>query len=126
MKNKILLVDDDPDICLTMKTVFDDAGFDLHVVKNGSECLEALEKGFHGVVLMDVTMPGMSGWDVVREMVNKGYMEGNVVAMFSAKAPPEEDMDSLREYVADFIKKPFEPEKLIKIVNGYFDKLQNP
>jgi len=84
MDKKILLVDDDPDICLTMKIFFDDAGFDLQVVKNGSECLEELENGFHGVVLMDVMMPGMNGWDVVREMVDKGYMDGNVVAMFSA------------------------------------------
>ncbi len=124
MDKKILLVDDDPDICLTMKIFFDDAGFDLQVVKNGSECLEELEKGFHGVVLMDVMMPGMNGWDVVREMVDKGYMDGNVVAMFSVAAPSEEDMDGLRDYVAGFISKPFDTEELIEIVNGYFDKLQ--
>ncbi len=124
MDKKILLVDDDPDICLTMKIFFDDAGFDLQVVKNGSECLEELEKGFHGVVLMDVMMPGMNGWDVVREMVDKGYMDGNVVAMFSVAAPSEEDMDGLGDYVAGFISKPFDTEELIEIVNGYFDKLQ--
>jgi len=124
MDKKILLVDDDPDICLTMKIFFDDAGFDLQVVKNGSECLEELEKGFHGVVLMDVMMPGMNGWDVVREMVDKGYMDGNVVAMFSVAAPSEEDMDDLGDYVAGFISKPFDTEELIEIVNGYFDKLQ--
>jgi DNA-binding response OmpR family regulator len=124
MDKKILLVDDDPDICLAMKVVLDDAGFDLRVAKNGSECLEELEKGFHGVVLMDVMMPGMNGWDVVREMVDKGYMDGNVVAMFSAKDPPKEEMDALGEYIAGFIEKPFDTEELIEIVNGYFDKLQ--
>ena len=124
MDKKILLVDDDPDICLTMKILFDDAGFDLQVVKNGGECLEKLEKGFHGVVLIDVMMPGMNGWDVVRERVHKGYMDGNFVAMFSAATPSEEDMDGLGDYVAGFISKPFDPEKLIEIVNGYFDKLQ--
>ena len=124
MDKKILLVDDDPDICLAMKVVLDHAGFDLRVAKNGSECLEELEKGFHGVVLMDVMMPGMNGWDVVREMVDKGYMDGNVVAMFSAKDPPKEEMDALGEYIAGFIEKPFDTEELIEIVNGYFDKLQ--
>jgi len=113
MDKKILLVDDDPDICLAMKVVLDDAGFDLRVAKNGSECLEELEKGFHGVVLMDVMMPGMNGWDVVREMVE-----------FSAKDPPKEEMDALGEYIAGFIEKPFDTEELIEIVNGYFDKLQ--
>ena len=124
MDKKILLVDDDPDICLAMKVVLDHAGFDLRVAKNGGECLEELEKGFHGVVLMDVMMPGMNGWDVVREMVDKGYMDGNVVAMFSAKDPPKEEMDALGEYIAGFIEKPFDTEELIEIVNGYFDKLQ--
>jgi len=109
MDKKILLVDDDPDICLAMKVVLDDAGFDLRVAKNG----------IHGVVLMDVMMPGMNGWDVVREMVDKGYMDGNVVAMFSAKDPPKEEMDALGEYIAGFIEKPFDTEELIEIVNGY-------
>jgi CheY-like chemotaxis protein len=117
----ILVVDDDKDILFTVRSIFKRHSVPVFVVSSGSECLEVLEKGFRGVVLMDIMMPGMDGWDTIKEIVDRGLAEDLVIAMFTAKDVPDTKMEYLKEYVIDYITKPFEPQDLITIVDEYLD-----
>ncbi len=119
----ILIVDDDEDILFTVKSIFKKNGMDVTLAKSGKECLEILEKGFHGVVLMDIMMPGMDGWDTVHEIVSRGLADDLIISMFTAKDAPDAKMDYLKEYVIDYITKPFEPDELITVVREYLDLL---
>jgi DNA-binding response OmpR family regulator len=122
-KKGILVVDDDEDILFTVRSIFKRHTVPVIIAKSGAECLEQLEKGFQGVVLMDIMMPGMDGWDTIKEIVEKGYADNLIISMFTAKDVPDTKMEYLKEYVMDYITKPFEPNELISIVDDYLNLL---
>jgi len=119
----ILVVDDDEDILFTVKSIFKRQSVPVLIAKSGKECLEILDKGFRGVVLMDIMMPGMDGWDTIREIVDRGYADDLIISMFTAKDVPDTKMEYLKEYVIDYITKPFEPQDLIETINEYLELL---
>ena len=69
-------------------------------------------------------MPGMDGWDTIKEIVDNNLLEGNIIAMLTAKDQPDEKMDKLKEYVIDYLTKPFDPDELIATVDEYFTYLE--
>jgi len=123
MKNKVMVVDDDPYILLAVRELFESEGIEVITALGGKECLEEMKKGFKGVILMDIMMPVMDGWDTIREIVNQGFLEGNIISMLTARDVPDEKMEGLKEYVLDYITKPFDSNELVATVKGYFDTL---
>ncbi len=123
MQTKIMVVDDERLILSTVKALFKHHGLHVTTASSGQECLEELEAGFKGVILMDVMMPQMDGWETIKEIVDRGLLEGNVIAMLTALDAPDQKMEGLQEYVIDYITKPFEAEELIATVKGYLEYL---
>lgn len=123
MKNTVLVVDDDELIRRTVKRVLEGAGIEVLTAESGEQCLDLLAEGFEGLVLMDVVMPEMSGWDTIQVMIDKGYAEGNIICMFTGKEVPDEKMEPVKEYVLDYIRKPFNNEKLIALIKEYLSYL---
>lgn len=119
MGNRVMIVDDEPSILIAVRELLKMEGYDVITAQGGEKCLEELKKGFKGVILMDIMMPAMDGWDTIEHMVNEGLIEGNVVSMLTAKDVPDAKMDYLKEYVIDYITKPFDPEQLVSIVGEY-------
>ena len=119
-----MVVDDDEDILFTVRSIFKKRNIPIITAKSGKECLEQMEKGFRGVILMDIMMPEMNGWDTVQGIVDRGYIDDVIISMFTAKDVPDTRMEHLKEYVLDYITKPFEPEQLVDIVDDYLDLLE--
>jgi DNA-binding response OmpR family regulator len=65
MKTKVLLVDDEPRICAALAGALVSEGFDVVFVENGDEAIQATHNGLFNLVLMDLRMPGRSGWDTL-------------------------------------------------------------
>ena len=122
-QKKLLVVDDDPFILIAIKELFEPEGYTVHTAKSGQECLGELAKGFKGVILMDIMMPKMDGWDTIRQIVLNGYNNGNIISMFTAKDQIDQKVDDLKEFVIDYITKPFDPDDLVKTVNDYYSYL---
>ena len=83
MNNKVMIVDDEPDVLDSLRMVLENENYDVVTVGSGEECLKKLEEGFEGIILMDILMPGMNGFDTIKEIVSRGYI--NNVAMRYAK-----------------------------------------
>jgi len=115
-----MVVDDDPYILITLRELFEDYGFEVYTVPNGKDCIYELKNGFEGVVLMDIMMPIMNGWDTIREIVKQDLHKGITISMLTAKDMPDPDINELGEYIKDYITKPFEPQELVAIVKNYF------
>ena len=92
----------------------------MTTAENGLKCLEELEKGFKGVILMDITMPELNGWDTIERIVSKDLMAGNVICAFTTKnITDEEKMQNMRAHVSEFMNKPVDTNRLIEIVKKY-------
>ncbi|MDK2890155.1 MAG: hypothetical protein PWR21_787 [Methanoculleus sp.] len=120
---RIMVVDDDVFILEVMKELFEPEGIEVVAVESGDACIAELKKGFRGVVLMDIMMPGKDGWETIKEMLDLDLMEGNVVAMLTAKDIPDGELEYIKEHVIDYITKPFEADEIVTVVKGYLDYL---
>ena len=119
MTKKVMVVDDDPSILFTVKELLEPEGYKVVAVSSGKECLKEMANGFKGVILMDIMMPGMDGWETVQRIVDGGYLGGNIIAMFTARDIADHKMEGLGKYVTDYITKPFDPEELILTIKEY-------
>ena len=119
MNKKIMVVDDDPDILISIRKIFEREGYEVFTVDSGMDCIKELEMGFKGVVLMDIMMPFMDGWDTIQEITNRGLSKNVVLSILTAKGTPNhEKMKGLQSYIYDYITKPFDVRNLISDVNN--------
>lgn len=116
MDTKVMIVDDNQLIRESVKILFHSVGIEAVAADGGKECLRRLQEGFRGVILMDIMMPFMDGWDTIREIVAGGMYEGNIIVMLTGKGEPDQKMEGIQEYVTDYITKPFNPVQLIESV----------
>lgn len=116
---RVMLVDDEECIRETISELLDSEGIGVVTAAGADECLRLLRRGFRGVILMDVMMPGMDGWATIREIENAGFLEGNLISMLTAMDVPDERMEGLQEVVIDYITKPFDPSGFVMAVRKY-------
>jgi CheY-like chemotaxis protein len=79
MNKRIIVVDDDPDLFIAVRKIFENEGNEVFTVDCGMDCLKELERGFRGVILMDVMMPFMGGWDNITEIMKRGYTKDVII-----------------------------------------------
>lgn len=118
---RILIVDDDPSIRFTVEHVLSHAGLAASSAPSGPEGIARIEQGFRGLVLMDIMMPEMDGWQAIEEIVRRGLLSGNVICMLTAVNSPGPEMEHLKEYVLDYIRKPFDADSLVERIDEYLD-----
>jgi len=119
MNNRVMVVDDEPHIRSGVAELLESEGFEVSIASSGRECLETLKNGFRGLILLDVMMPEMDGWGTIQEMINAELVEGNIICLLTALDTPTQAMEGLKEYVADYLTKPFDPQQLLDILRGY-------
>lgn len=124
MKAKVMIVDDDPTVTHVVTQLLKRNSIDVVSADSGEACLKKLSEGFTGLILMDIIMPKMDGWATIQKMVEKGYTEGVLICMLTGQGEPDRKMDGLKEYVLDYIRKPFDHQKLLAVVNEYLSYLK--
>ena len=124
MDKKIMVVDDEPDILSSLKTILEYRNYEVITVDNGFECIEKIEEGFIGVVLMDLMMPKMDGWDTIKEIKNRGLMKNVAINIITGKGTKDyQKMGLLGSYIYDYLPKPLDIKELIRSIEkcyGFF------
>ena len=124
MNKRIMIVDDEPDILMSLRLFFENNNYDVITVKNGFDCINELKKGFKGIVLMDIMMPKMDGWATIKKMVEKGLMKNIAIQIITGKGTEDHDkITGLEPYIHDYLAKPFNPDELILNVDNLYFKL---
>lgn len=124
MDSRIMIVDDEEMIREAVDIFFQSIGMDIITAAGGEECLGHLKSGFRGVILMDVMMPGIDGWDTIRKIVEQGLYENNIIVMLTAMDAPDGKMEGLQEYVTDYLTKPFDTTELMDSIKYYLSLLK--
>lgn len=119
MDKKIMVVDDDPDILITIRKIFENEGYEVYTVDSGIDCIKELERGYQGIILMDIMMPFMDGWDTIEEIKKRGFTNNVIISILTAKGTPDhEKLKGLEPYIYDYITKPFDVKDLISNVRN--------
>ena len=109
---KVLVVDDEPDTLELVKLVLESGGFEAVLANNGKEALDQIAALRPDLVLLDIMMPDMDGWDVFRKIKEKD--PGIPIAILTAKAQNIDKLLGLHVLKADdYITKPFGKNELI-------------
>jgi DNA-binding response OmpR family regulator len=111
-----MIVDDDPDIVLSLQELFEREGFQVTTADNGRNCLVELEKGFQGIIILDLMMPIMDGIETIKKMTIDGFTDSNTIIVLTAKRIQGEEFNDIYPYIADYITKPFDINTLISTI----------
>ena len=112
-KQRILVVDDQQEILDLTVMVLNGAGFDTVTVTSGPEALGRLSEERFDLVLLDINMPEMDGWETLRLLRADEQLEDLAVVMFSIKGEVNDKVHSLQEGATGYITKPFVVDELV-------------
>lgn len=116
--SRILVVDDEKDVVYVVRRILEDIGHKVLGAGSGGECLEILKKDKPDLILLDIMMPGLDGWQTLELIRRQEGLLNIPVAMLTAKSltPETAAREDIKE-LFDYIEKPFSKESLIKKVN---------
>jgi DNA-binding response OmpR family regulator len=109
---RVLVVDDDPNALDIVRTFLESKGYGVTTAKNGKEALGLLEEVDPALVLLDVMMPGMDGWEVARVIKNHPKFGRTRVVMLTARSDFADKHEGLRAGADDYIVKPIQLREL--------------
>ena len=113
---KIIIAEDERDIRELIFFTLEYEGYDVIVTANGEDALEMVYKERPDLVLLDVRMPRMDGYEVCRRIINDVTIQHIPVAFISAKGQQSEIDEGIRAGALDYLIKPFSRDQLLGMV----------
>jgi CheY-like chemotaxis protein len=122
-----MIVDDEEKIRYIVKKMLEDKGHEVMEAESGKECLEIIKDKKPDLILMDVMMPEMDGWEAAREIKKDKANEEIIISMLTIRSEDEDKIKSLDDASADWhIAKPIKREKLIQTVGWLLKRPLKP
>jgi CheY-like chemotaxis protein len=129
MPHKILMVDDDPDIREVLKMILESQGYQTVSASDGIECMAALRAENPDLIILDLLMPKMDGFAVLKELREEKWAQYRQIPILILSSIREgaarrrwELETALELDVDDYIDKPIEPEVLLKSIERLLSK----
>ena len=121
-KRTILIVDDEEDVLDLLQLVFETSGFAVRRAATGKSAVSIAYEEPPDVVLLDVMMPEMDGWQVLRTLKGDERTRQVPVVMLSARAERRDKMIGLQEGAEGYIAKPFSPAEVVREVQSFLER----
>lgn len=123
LKNKeILVVDDDVRNVFVLASVFEEYGAVIHNAENGRAALEKLEKINPDLILMDIMMPIMDGYETISRIKEKNEYDSIPIIALTAKSMEEDRAKCIEAGADDYMAKPVDNDTLVRLVNAWINK----
>ena len=113
---RVLVIDDDDDLTVSVAAVLSANGYEVFTANSGEQGLELAFTGHPHVILLDVTMPGMDGHQVCREL-QFGYTKDIPVVFLTARTELSHMMEANRSGASAYVTKPFKPDHLLRTIS---------
>jgi DNA-binding response OmpR family regulator len=123
MKKKILIVDDEDDILHFLDLVLREKGYEVETATGGQEALTKAQLMRPDLVLLDIMMPQMDGWEVLKLLRIDEETAAIPVAMLSARTEARDRVQGLQEGAVDYICKPFSLQELMGKIEAIFGQV---
>jgi DNA-binding response OmpR family regulator len=122
---KVLIIDDEKLLVKSTCMALTHFGFEVKGALDGEEGLRAALEYKPDVILLDIMMPGMDGWQVLEKLKDNGETKRIPVVIFTAREYSNGKALGLKNGAADYVAKPFEPQELAEILNKQLMPLPN-
>jgi DNA-binding response OmpR family regulator len=113
---KILLVDDEPNILIALEFLFEQDGYRVEKAFDGHQALEKAVAFRPNIMILDVMMPGLDGFEVARRLRNMPDFEDVRIVFLTAKGTTNDRMQGYSSGGEMYLTKPFDNQELIRIV----------
>lgn len=117
-KQKLLLIDDDPNLILLVKDYLEFNGYQVLTANQGREAIKILEQDTPDLIICDVMMPEMDGYAFVQEIRENPRLEWLPIIFLSAKGHSKDRIKGLTQGADVYMVKPFEPDELVAQVQS--------
>jgi two-component system alkaline phosphatase synthesis response regulator PhoP len=115
--SKVLVVDDEPFILRSLSFVLQKGKHDVIEARNGEQALEMIRQHHPRLVFLDVMMPKMNGYDVVREVRADESLADVHLVLLTAKGQESDRSQGIEAGANDYMTKPFSPARILEMAN---------
>ncbi len=115
---KVMIVDDDPSIVVALEFLMEQNGYEVQVARSGEEAIESIPKFQPHLILLDIMLPGIDGYEVCEILRLKPEWRDIRVVFLTAKGSEEDIARGLVLGADAYIVKPFTNQKVVETVNG--------
>jgi len=122
MTGQLLLVDDEPGLRQAVQAYLEDSGFTVQVASNAREGWELLEQTLPDLVISDIMMPQVDGYQFLKQMREDPRFETLPVVFLTARGMTTDRIQGYQAGCDAYLPKPFDPEELVAIVNSLLDR----
>ncbi len=121
---KILLVDDEPDILEIISYNLKLKGYQVFIASNGEECIEVAKRITPHLILLDVMMPKLDGFETCKQLRGIKSLEHVIIAFLTARSEDYSQMEGLDVGADDYITKPIKPKVLVSKIKSLLRRLK--
>jgi len=114
---KILVIDDEKDVLEVLRLVLSRSGYDVTASSSGMEGLASAQSERPDLVLLDIMMQRMDGWEVLRALKSGAETRDIPVVILSARVEPKDKIRGLQEGAVDYVTKPFAVREILEKVS---------
>ena len=125
MRENILIVDDEPHLAFLLAEVLAEAGYDAHTIDNGRDALETVHRDPPDLMLLDVQMPGLDGFEVATRLKADPATASIPIIMLSAMAGRGARVIGLESGAEEYLAKPFDRVELLARVRNLLRLREN-
>ena len=124
MSKRLLVVDDEPNLLRAVAACLKAGGYEVSTARSGREALVHLAEAVPDLVVSDVRMPGMDGYQLMRQLRGAPRTALVPIVFLTAKDETADRIQGFRAGVDAYLTKPFEPDELIAVVNGILNRIE--
>ncbi|MBN2062631.1 MAG: response regulator [Deltaproteobacteria bacterium] len=117
MNKRILIVDDDEMVLIAVNELLKQEGYEVDPVSSGSEAIEKLGQGTYDLIMLDIIMPEMDGFELCRKIREMDTNKETPVVFLSAKNQDKDRVAGMEAGANLFLSKPISPDKLLSIIS---------
>jgi DNA-binding NarL/FixJ family response regulator len=122
MAGELLLVDDEPGLRQAVQAYLEDSGFTVHVASNARDGLELLQKTSPELVISDIMMPQVDGYQFLKQLREDPRYESLPVVFLTARGMTADRIQGYQAGCDAYLSKPFDPDELVAIVQNLLDR----
>ena len=123
MSKRLLVVDDEPNLLVAVGACLRGEGFDVVTARSGAEALVRVAESVPDLIVSDVRMPGMDGYQLARQLRASSRTALTPVVFLTAKDETADRVEGFRTGVDAYLTKPFEPDELVAVIRSILSRV---